>query len=310
MAINPTHSRQGVNRYARTVVEANRPAARATGVDSAARSGFTLVEMMISVTLVLLMMLMFAEVYGLATDAVSKQKGIAENDQKSRILSSVIRSDLENRTFRVVYPFASELTYGGNSARRGYFSISENNPDSDLDDVLQFTVQFNPANTGTLGQRHYGKANSWPTDVKDPISGTDNVPVTLHDAANMPDYDDGINGNRAGASTTAEIAYFVRNGNLYRSVLLVRNPYYDFSDSANPTTDNDWLLAVLAQPSTYGDPIANYSLFSKEFPTAGSSTTRSFWNDFDFSAFRHDLTATMSPVGTVQFHDASASLEK
>src|SRR5690349_21540281 len=72
------------------------------------RRGFTLVEMLVSVTLVLLMMLMFAEIYGLAQDSISKQKGIAENDQKARILTQVIRRDLDTRTFRSVYPFKLE----------------------------------------------------------------------------------------------------------------------------------------------------------------------------------------------------------
>ena len=166
----------------------------------AKRGGFTLLEMLIATTLVLLMMLLFAEVFGLATETVSTRKGMAANDQKARLLTTRFDNDLTARTFRTVVPFhgrvfdyverrgdvdvdgdgtidetkgdiingvtgwrprlaendgkpvhvdadaASDRAFetavvrGSFPGRRGYFSISENDPASDRDDVISFTI--------------------------------------------------------------------------------------------------------------------------------------------------------------------------
>ena len=107
-------------------------------------TGFTLVEMLVSVAIVLLMMSMFAQIFQMATGSLSQQRGIAENDQKARMLTTTLRGDLERRTFRDVFPFrADEDTrqLGRSLARRaGYFEIDENDPFDDTDDVLSFTV--------------------------------------------------------------------------------------------------------------------------------------------------------------------------
>ena len=223
------------------------------------RNGFTLVEMMVSVTLVMLMMLMFAEIFTLAQETMSKQKGIAVNDQKARILTEVLRSDLKRRTFLDVYPFkielapatppdANPLIPGGPTAgeqdellrerRRGYFSYSENNPDNNTDDVLQFTVDYTDA-----GYRLYG------------VAGTG-----IGANENWPHFDDGRD-DLVGASGTAEVSYFLRNGNLYRAMLLIRDPYQSPPPTAHPT----WGTAT---PDNFPD---NFPLF---------------WENFDYSAYR------------------------
>src|SRR5436305_3616112 len=108
------------------------------------RRGFTLVEMLISVALVMLMMVMFAQIFQFASSSVGKMRGIAENDQRSRTLQTVIKADLDKRTYRWVYPFAANENPGAATSnianRQGYLYISENNPFNPLDDVLQFTV--------------------------------------------------------------------------------------------------------------------------------------------------------------------------
>ena len=50
------------------------------------RSGFTLVEMLVSVALVLLMMSLFASIFSMASGSVSTQRGISNHDQKARAL--------------------------------------------------------------------------------------------------------------------------------------------------------------------------------------------------------------------------------
>lgn len=70
------------------------------------RYGFTLVEMLVSVSLVLIIMLLLANVFGLAANTVEKQKGTAENDQQARTFVTIVKGDLCSRSFRFVYPFS------------------------------------------------------------------------------------------------------------------------------------------------------------------------------------------------------------
>ena len=50
-------------------------------------AGFTLVEMLVSVTLVLMMMMMFAQVFEIASGIHVKIRGVTRNDQRTRILT-------------------------------------------------------------------------------------------------------------------------------------------------------------------------------------------------------------------------------
>ena len=87
-------------------------AAARRSLTSRARAGFTLIEMLIAVTLVLLMMTLFAQVFGLATESMSARKGMAANDQKGRLLADRFAKDFDARTVRRVMPFAgAQLTY-------------------------------------------------------------------------------------------------------------------------------------------------------------------------------------------------------
>ncbi len=139
---------------------------------SQSRSGFTLIEMLISVALVLLMMTMFAQIFSAATASVAKQRVISENDQKARSLSTVIRGDVAKRTFTNPFPFypnedsATSPTEFGN--RAGYIYINTNDPASYSDDVLQFTVDSRLITENTDTSRFTGKAASL-DDPADPI---------------------------------------------------------------------------------------------------------------------------------------------
>ncbi len=125
-------------------------------------AGFTLVEMLVSVAIVLLMMSMFAQIFQMATGSLSQQRGIAENDQKARMITTTLRGDLELRTFRDVFPFrANEDTrqLGHSLSRRaGYFEIDENDPFDDTDDVLQFTASVNIKLQSKDGSPFVGRA--------------------------------------------------------------------------------------------------------------------------------------------------------
>ena len=171
------------------------------------RGGFTLVEMLVAVGLVVLMMSLFATVFTMATKAMSTQKGIAENDQKTRLAQTILRSDLNYRTASVVQPFEIGEVPANITDRDGYFYIGENDRDDDTDDVLAFTVRVSNAT-----DLFYGRAFN--------LNGG-----TLALSPNQPEFDDGIAGpNSAGSSHSAEVVYFLRAGILYRRVLLIREP--------------------------------------------------------------------------------------
>jgi len=329
-------------------------------VRSSRVAGFTLVEMLVSVAVVLLMMSMFAQIFQMATGSLSQQRGIAENDQKARMITTTLRGDLERRTFRDVFPFrAGEDTrqLGHSLARRaGYFEIDENDPFDDTDDVLSFTASVNiklqnkdgspftgratalsaraitnltansidiagsyasviPANlrvwiVGSLGPngetnngRYTVTSSTGTTTINFPASSFNTAAYTpsatapwgyIYLSESEPDFDDGLFGNDTAVSSAAEVCYFLRNGVLYRRVLLIREP----------TSGTD------AQPTwTTGVPqLWNSSTLNENYPTSGTATT--FWRDFDYSAFY--FTGKVSSSGTqapgVRFHSAAESL--
>lgn len=223
---------------------------------------------MVSVALVLMLMLMLATVFSLATASIGDQRGLGQNDQRMRLLTTIIRDDLNNRSMLNVTPFAPgdtaaafEDTPLAFDLRRGYFYISENDPDDDTDDVLRLTVEA-PA-----GEVYYGKAIPLGNPAQD---------------RNQPEWDDGYAGNQQMTSTGAEVIYFLRRGTLYRRVLLIRQPL-DPNDDAQPANSE-------------GD---------KFFETPELYSSGNFWRDFDLSAHRNDSGLGTNPFA---YADVNGSL--
>jgi len=198
--------------------------ARSTTTTSKHATGFTLVEMLVSVTLVLMMMMMFAQVFEIASGIHVKVRGITRNDQRTRILIRTLRSDLDKRTMRHATPFRENEHLITNLAdrdldnRQGYFSVSENATDSDLDDVLQFTARTSISLQNVDSTRFSGKS------------------LRLGTTANQPDWDDGVLDGST-ESIAAEISYFLRAGTLFRRVLLLRQPAFG-GDQPTDTAGN------------------------------------------------------------------------
>ena len=248
------------------------------------RRGFTLVEMMVSIALSIIIIGMFAALYRWTTDAYSQQKGNRRNDQRSRMLSTIVRSDIQSRTFRHPIPFVPGQLTPGLAERSGYFSVSENNPNDGTDDVLAFT-------TKTSGQPYQGRATFlFNRSRVDPRTGS---PYTddptgwaryLQDHPNQPEFDDGnIEPRQIGSSTHAEVVYFMRHGRLIRRTLLIRHPYDDQGAGAHP-----------------GDiPAGNYNPLH-----AHNGSTGPFWRDFDYSAYNKPSGASPG----LKFHRTSDSL--
>ncbi|MDP1798833.1 MAG: type II secretion system protein, partial [Planctomycetaceae bacterium] len=257
--------------------------------------GFTLVEMLVAVALVLLMMSLFAQVFQLAGGTITTQRGIAENDQRSRTFQNVIKADLDKRTFRVVMPWAvgedGSLAEVDAIRREGYFYISENDPLNDLDDEIQFTMNVNALTKNFDTSAYFGKATTSSGWTTTDTSQTPNV--TYLNFANQPEADDGwTTPNGTAEAPAAEVAYFVRGGKLYRRILLIRKPLPLSGANSQPTFNDgrdafDYTVTVPpGGQSPYPDP------------TLVSGV--SFWNDFDHSAFRQPGFSAVGPVA--RFH--------
>lgn len=265
--------------------------------------------MLVSVTLVLLMMVMFGEIFQIATGSVTKQRVISDNDQNVRTFATVFRADLDKRTMRSVVPFfPGELSnYPGTpfGSRRGYLSISSNNPMDGTDDVLQLTTLVTNSLRNSDETPYYGRA----IPLIAGAGGTPALNFVLN--PNQPDRDDGqIISNEAASSKAAEVAYFMRGGRLYRRVLLLREPNavagVDPLNPDQPTfrysedVNQNGVLDMGEDLNSNGTIDVNWDYF---LPTGWTTVYNAqatswfgsigFWRDFDFSA--HRLPTSLSP---------------
>lgn len=236
------------------------------------RPGFSLVEMLVATALVVLIMLLFAQIYGAAIKSITTQRSLSRNDQKARVFTTVLREDLQNMTFRqpsapygdvrglvVLAPGDEALVDPVN--QRGYLYISENefpgsspNDREQVDDLIQFTAMVRVGSRGDAATRN----------ERGPYSGR---AANETGTTNNADLDDGLADGR-GVSRAAEICYFVRRGNLYRRVLLLRDP------PAAP-------LPLDPQP-TNAAGVRKYSASGiQDYNGPGS-----FYHDYDYSATR------------------------
>ena len=236
--------------------------------------GFTLVEMLVAVTLVLLMMSMFAQVFEIAGSSIAKTRGLAENDQRSRTLQTIIKADLDKRSFRWVYPFAAgedlSAPESNSGNRQGYFYVSENNPYNSLDDVLQFTVDSTITSRNKDDSPYYGQALK--------LAGNSTA------YKNQPDYDDLQWFNNTADSTVAELVYFVRNGNLYRRQLMIREQAFGSDPEPDDSPANNPARHVF-------DPTLSPAAAFQYLPG-----TRTFWADYDFGAYYNENASNL-PTG-------------
>lgn len=273
------------------------------------RGGFTLVELLVSVTLILLMMTLFAQIFTMATDSISRQKGIAENDQRARILTNTIRADFAKRTFRYGLPFYpgenSDLSVTSFGKRDGYIYMNGNDPVSGIDDILQFTVNSALLQEESDDTQFLGAASM----LYDQLAEVNNEirRTALRFNPNQPEADDGsLFPNGVAASTAAEVTYFVRNGGLYRRVMLLRNPLpaaggdqeiaprSTVGDHPYLLTENDGLTADAGGRFWYvrnpeNITLGNFELGTSETASADRSNwnvtqSNDLWGHFDFSA--------------------------
>jgi len=281
---------------------------RKTDQSPAASSGFTLVELLVSTALVVLIMTLFAQIYGSTIQTITLQRGIGNNDHKARTLNTLMLSDLRGMTYRQgelqtgmargIVPLAPGDEDGSRmdaGRQQGYFYYSENDPSNDTDDVLQFTSRLGTTSTagsiGTDSGRVFtGKAVSLKAPSEASAFPTDIVNES------QPEYDDGDNYNLQGQSRAAEISYFLRGGNLYRRVLLLRDPpYSDPSKPDQPEIVNRNGPNPPFVQSVFGET-ASSSRFGQDYPGTN------FWSDFDYSATRKFLPTGSPTYSQVWFN--------
>jgi prepilin-type N-terminal cleavage/methylation domain-containing protein len=267
--------------------------------------GFTLVEMLVSVALVLLLMTLFAQVFQIAGGSISTQRGIMENDQRARTAQILLTGDLNKRTFRFVVPYAFNENTGAPEAalqkRQGYFYISENRTANDTDDCLCFTVDARNTADSPDTLDYFGRALPlWPDPI--PLGGTPpqvpgSVPVQFRDDyffrqnLNQPETDDSrLDYNLSATSPAAEVCYFLRNGNLYRRVLLLRQATSVATATHNAQQPQDQrgnrFLARWYNLAQFGTTYRYPATFATSFDDMGNSqgTPANFWRHFDYSA--------------------------
>lgn len=250
------------------------------------QGGFTLVELLVSVALVLLMMVMFTEIFQIASNSITTQRGLSENDQRARMLTTLIQADLNKRTFQNVIPFdpsekATAFRLSDFTDRRGYLVISENDPNNDTDDLIQFTANANITAKLLDTTPYYGKASV----LGDTVTPPGQKPELVH--PNQPETDDArISADSTSISPYAEICYFMRGGNLYRRTLLIRKPLdLDTTNSTQPQTSGD---------QEFFKPVNGLYV-------NGPFTSGNFWDDFDFSAYHFG-----TPTPYANFHDVKS----
>lgn len=302
--------------------------------DHSTCSGFTLVEMLVSVTLVLLMMTLFTSIFSMATDSVSRQKGISELDQGARILSNAFRSDVAKRTFRYVMPYYpgenpdTTTTSFGN--RPGYIYFSANDPASGIDDVLQFTVNSELTTEEADVGQFLGASAMLYDQVAEAGGGVRRTALAY--SANQPEADDSVLvPNGVAASKGAEVSYFLRNGALYRRVMLLRDPLgvIGGEEAVEPRSlvgDNPLLLNETDLGATdtggrfwyVGTPSAVNPNNRNNYQLTGSATavadrpawnvkqSNDFWQHFDLSAKPSGAGGGSNPSTGVQLIGVSA----
>src|ERR1017187_2636045 len=184
------------------------------------RRGVTLVEMLVTVAVLVIIMTIMVQIFQSATGALTTAQSIQELDNQLKLLDATIRSDLGGVTAHFTPPLDP-------TQNLGYFEYIENEfadvQGEDSDDCLRFTAKAPP------GQPFTGRM--W---VNQPAPGFYNAsvqPITV-------------------TSEYAEIIYFLRNGNLYRRVLLVLPQ--EFQSSIVPSVNN---VGFLSNPGGNPNPV-------------------------------------------------------
>ena len=222
--------------------------------------------MLVTLAVLLLMMAAIVKIFQAATGSLSAAQAYQELDNQLRLLDSTLRSDLTGVTATMTPP---------NDPRNngGYFEYGENEfadlQGEDSDDYIRFTAKA-PAGRPFTGRM-------W---IPPPNAGTLNAATAtaLFNAGYQP---------ITVTSDCAEIIYFLRNGNLYRRVLLVAP---DRQSVIVPTINNTANISILDSPPPLQLPLTPSGLNPAQVSWQGM-------NDLSAHPAR-DPTAIRAPVSS------------
>ncbi|WP_337173833.1 prepilin-type N-terminal cleavage/methylation domain-containing protein [Paludisphaera sp.] len=245
------------------------------------RAGVTLVEMLVTLAVLLLMMALVVQIFQAATGSMSAAQAYQRLDDDLRRVDSTIRGDLGGATARFTPPLDPRHNLG-------YFEYAENdyadNDGEDCDDSIRFTARA-PAGRPFTGRMWAKPPNIL---VPDGAGGVMSVPMNFgaYDASTNPAGMDATQRAEYFAtqpitvtSEFAEIIYFLRNGNLYRRVLLIAP---ELQSRIVDTVDNvGWF------PGAPGDPPIN-----DVFAPGALGGAQTSWQGVN------DLSARPAPRGT------------
>ena len=181
--------------------------------------------MLVVLALLVLMMTILVQVFQAATGTISAAKTYQELDGHLRMVDVTIRQDLGGVTARFTPPNDPNRNNGRGP---GYFEYGENEfadvQGEDTDDYLKFTAK------APDGQPFTGRVWTGPATVPNTVLGGSFPPIYQPVVVTSP---------------YAEIIYFLRNGNLYRRVLLIA-----------PERQNTIAPSATYAPSMFGGNIA------------------------------------------------------
>ncbi len=179
------------------------------------RRGVTLVEMLVTLAVLLLMMTAIVKIFQAATGALNSAQVYQELDNQLRLLDSTIRSDLNGVTCKLTPP-------NNPQNNQGYLEYGENEfadlQGEDSDDYIRFTAKA-PAGRPFTGRMWVAPS----------------VAISTMSAAQLQNYL--ASQPITITSEYAEIIYFLRNGNLYRRVLLIAP---ERQSSMSASVNNVW----------------------------------------------------------------------
>ena len=195
-------------------------------------SSYTLVEVLVAVTLTLILLTAVVKVFSGVGDGISKSKKIIESFDRLRLTESLLRQDLGGITVTMIPPWKPDEA-------KGYFEYIENgyvpvvNPPLNYGDPPAVILDPNdPRSKPPYLQLSASNANNPPTpnngdttvgqrgdilmfttrSLTRPFIGRCNLPPVPGNPANQ---------NKTVQSDVAEVAWFLRGRTLHRRVLLV-----------------------------------------------------------------------------------------
>jgi hypothetical protein len=244
------------------------------------RSGYTLVEMMMSVLLALIMMVIVVQIFALVGRSVGDSRSALEMTSQTRSVASRLREDLQSLTVEPMPPARPE-------ENPGYFEYIEGPIGPG---VLPETVSLNTDEKDAAGVNFLPDTTPGDTDdilmltVRsrgEPFVGRVFV-KTVGGEGEDPTGPFGV--QRSAQSPLAEVAWFVRGRTLYRRVLLIL-PDLGLDLRQPPAPGDPWSYAASLHYDAATPPELGFygNYYESRYKDVKDNRFKGFDNNFDLS---------------------------